>query len=217
VGENFLVHDPINPTREGRRSWQYLIGQRRVRRAPSLAYDTPSSVTSGFSFFDEAFLFNGAIDRYDWKLLGKREVFVPYNTMGFHTRKVSEVLGPDHPNPDHLRWERHRVWVVEATLAPGKRHVIARRRFYLDEDSWLILLYDGWDARGQLWHVGHALPFVAPELPAVLVLPYVIFDQIKGGYVASSLFNEGGRYYQEVPRRPDAYFSPESLAAKGVR
>jgi hypothetical protein len=217
AGENILSHDPINQLGDGRKAWQYVVGQRRVRRSPAISYDNPSVVSSGFSFFDEAFLFNGAIDRYQWKIVGKRELFVPYNTNGFHSKKISEVLGPDHPNPDDVRWELHRVWVVEATLAPGKRHVIPRRRFYLDEDTWLAVLSDGWDAGGQLWHVGLALPFVAPDLPGVVTFPYLIFDLQRRGYVASSLFNEGRRHYQVVAQRPEDYFSPGALGAEGVR
>jgi hypothetical protein len=217
VGENLLIQEPLDQLHEGRRSWQYLVGQRRVRRAPNIAYDNPSSVTSGFTFFDESFLFNGALDRYDWKLVGKQEMYVPYNTQQFHTKKTSEILGPDHLNPDHLRWELHRVWVVEATLAAGKRHVMPRRRFYVDEDTWLVVLYEGWDARGALWHVGHALPLLVPELPAVLVLPYAIYDLVKGGYAVSSLFNEGHLHLQVTERRPDAEFTPAALAAGGVR
>jgi hypothetical protein len=149
--------------------------------------------------------------------VGKQEIYVPYNTERFHSRTIAEALGPAHPNPDHLRWELHRVWVVEATLAAGKRHVLPRRRFYLDEDSWHALLSDGWDAAGKLWHVGHTLPFVAPELPGVVVAPYVIFDLQKGGYVASSLLNEGDRHYEVMPARPAQFFSPGALTAEGVR
>jgi hypothetical protein len=167
--------------------------------------------------FDEIFLFNGAIDRYTWKLLGKQELYIPYNTQQFHRRKISEVLGPAHPNPDHVRWELHRVWVVEATLAPGKRHVMPKRRFYLDEDTWMAVLSDGWDAAGKLWHVGHTLPFIAQELPGVVVSPYVIFDLQRGGYVASSLFNEGSRHYKVIEPRPPSFFSPAALTAEGVR
>jgi hypothetical protein len=217
VGESLLTHDPVDQFEEGRKAWQYIVGQRRVRRAPTVSYDNPSSLTSGFSLFDEIFLFNGAIDRYDWKLVGKRDLIVPYNTARFHTKKISEVLGPHHLNPDHVRWELHRVWVVEATLASGKRHVMPKRRFYLDEDTWLAVLSDGWDARGQLWHVGLALPFVVPELPGVVTGPYVIFDLVKDGYAASSLMNESERHYQVLDRRPDSYFSPGALAAEGVR
>jgi Protein of unknown function (DUF1329) len=217
VGENFLVHEPINQVVDPRRAWLYLTGQRRVRRTPILSYDNPNPVTSGFSMFDEGYMFNGAMDRYDWKLLGKREMYIPYNTHQFHTKKIDEVLGPDHLNPDHVRWELHRVWVVEATLAAGKRHVLPKRRFYLDEDTWMIMLADGWDARGTLWHVGHVLPFIAPELPAVMVCPYVVYDLLKDGYTATSLFNERHQHFQVRARRPESEFSPAALAATGLR
>ena len=198
-------------------AWQYLVGQRRVRRAPTIAYDTPSFITSGFSLSDEISLFIGNLDRYDWKLTGKKEMFVPYNTQRFHIQKVDQVLGPRHLNPDQMRWELHRVWVVEATLAPGKRHVMPKRRLYLDEDSWQVLLSDGWDARGQLWHVGHAMPVLVPELPGVLVFACVIYDLLKGGYAAGPLFNEQQRHYQVVQRWPEEHFSPAALTAEGIR
>jgi len=218
AGEKTLAIYPIGKLSQ---VWQYLVGQRRERRAPSIAYDTPYFVTSGFSFVDEALIFIGNLDRYDWKLVGKKEMLVPYNTQRFHTKKVDEVLGevlgPRHLNPDYMRWELHRVWVVEATLAPGKRHAVPKRRFYLDEDTWQALLSDGWDAGGRLWHVGHAIPVLVPELPGVIVYPYVIYDLLKDGYAASSLFNERQRQYQVVPRRPESFFSPAALAAEGVR
>ena len=205
------------PVGKDRLVWQYLTGQRRVRRTPNFDYDLPNFVTSGFSFVDETFLFIGNLDRYDWKLVGKKEMFVPYNTQRFHTVKVNQVLGTQHVNPDNLRWELHRVWVVEATLAPGKRHAIPKRRFYLDEDSWQVLLSDGWNAAGQLWHVGQAMPLLAPELPGMPVLTYVIYDFLKGGYTISNLLNERQREFQVVMRHPESYFSPDALVAEGVR
>jgi hypothetical protein len=217
VGENLLVHDPVDQFGQGRRAWQYLVGQHRVRRAPTISYDNPDTVASGYNFFDEAFMFNGALDRYDWKLLGKREMFIPYNCQDFHVQKVDVALGPDHVNPDHLRWELHRVWVVEATLASGKRHVMPKRRFYVDEDTWAVASADGWDAGGRLWHVSHSVPMIVPEVPAVVTIPYIIYDFQKRGYVAGSLFNEGGDYYEVMPHRPEDAFSPAALAAEGVR
>jgi hypothetical protein len=217
AGEQILVQEPTDLYREGRRAWQYLVGQRRVRRAPTIAYDNPNFVRSGFGFFDEIYVFNGSLDRYTWKLLGKREMFIPYNTQRFHSGKIADVLGPQHLNPDYERWELHRVWVVEATLAPGKRHQIPRRRFYVDEDSWYALLGDGWDARGQLWHVSYALPILVPELPAIVLLPHVMFDLQRGGYAADSLINETPRKFEVVPRHPDSDFTPEALVRQGVR
>jgi len=217
AGEASLFREPVNKLDPGRQVWQYLVGQRRIRRAPDVSYDNPSTLTSGLSFYDEGYLFSGAMDRYEWKLVGKKEMFIPYNTQQFHTQKVDQVLGPNHLNPDHLRWELHRVWVVEATLAPGKRHALPKRLFYLDEDTWLAVLADGWDARGQLWHTGLTLPFIVPELPAVTVIPFAIYDLLKGAYSVSSMFNERPLYYQIVSRRSENFFSPATLAAEGIR
>lgn len=120
-------------------------------------------------------------------------------------------------NPDHLRWELHRTVVLEARLAPGKRHSVARRLLYLDEDSWLALLYDGWDGKGRLWHTAHAIPFLVPELPAVISFPDVVYDLVAGRYAARYLLNEGSLHYRIVPRRPEGFFSPDALAGEGVR
>ena len=214
AGEKTLV---ITAAGKGFQAWQYLVGQRRVRRAPNIEYDTPNFVTSGFSFIDESYLFLGNLDRYEWKLVGKKEMLVPYNTQRFHTKKVNQVLGPQHLNPDHMRWELHRVWVVEASLAPGKRHVMPKRRFYLDEDTWQALLSDGWDAKGQLWHVGQAIPLLVPEQPGAIVLTYTTYDLLKGGYTAVNMFNEQPRQYQAVMRWPEDYFSSAALVAEGIR
>lgn len=67
--------------------------------------------------FDEVDVFAGRGDRFDWKIVGKKEVLIPYNSNGLHTpTKDSDVLMANHLNPDHVRWELHRVWVIESTL-----------------------------------------------------------------------------------------------------
>ena len=217
AGERYVVFEPIDQFSRPTKVWAYLVGQRRVRPAPTITYDTYDSTTSGVAFVDEVWLFKGALDRYDWHILGKKEMFVPYNNNGFFRRDIHDVLGPRHLNPDHVRWELHRVWVVEARLASGKRHAIARRLLYLDEDSWLGLLYDGWNAQGSLWHTAHALPLIVPELPAVVTFPDVIHDLPAGRYAARYLLNESRLHYQMVPRRPEDEFSPAALVGEGIR
>lgn len=157
AGETLVIHDGIDP-KEPRQAWQYLVGQRRVRRAPTVAYDTPDFVASGANYFDEVQGFFGHPDHYQWKLVGKKEMFIPYNDNAFVTAKLDDVLGKHHLNPDKLRWELHRVWVVEATVAPGKRHAVPKRRYYFDEDSWLITLVDGYDEQGKLWRTSQVPP-----------------------------------------------------------
>ena len=159
AGRILLAYETLNQVAEPRHAWVYNPGQRRVRRAPNIAYDNPGTAADGLRTSDQFDMFNGALDRYDWKLLGKREMYVPYNSYKLHSDKITfaDVLKPLHVNPAYLRYELHRVWVVEATLKEGARHIYKKRVFYVDEDSWMILLSDIYDNRDQLWRVseGH--------------------------------------------------------------
>ncbi|MRV70455.1 DUF1329 domain-containing protein [Duganella sp. FT92W] len=218
AGEALLIRDPMDPVAIGRQSWQYLTGQRRVRKLPNAAYDTPSFVTSGVSNFDEIYVFSGAMDRYDWKLVGKREMLIPYNANKiFAPAKDSDAMAERHLNPEHVRWELHRVWEVEATLAAGKRHVIPKRRFYLDEDTWLAVLADGWDAKGQLWKTFWYLPIVAPDVPAVMAGPFGHYNLQSGDWIANNMMNEKPEQISVGKRQPESYFTPDALAGEGVR
>ena len=140
AGESLMLKDAANPLVQPRRAWQYLPGVRRVKLAPNLAYDTPNPGTAGSDTYDDIYVFNGALDRYDWKLVGKQEMFVPYNTYKLtYIKDPKPLTTPNHLAPEFVSWEKHRVWVVEGTLKSGARHVYAKRRFYLDEDTWNAL------------------------------------------------------------------------------
>jgi hypothetical protein len=217
AGEQILLRDPLDLGAKERQAWQYLSGQRRVRRAPTIAFDTPDFVSSGQNYFDEVFMFLGSLERYNWKLVGKREMYVPYNNNRFLLAKTDEVLSPHHLNSDKMRWELHRVWEVEATLAPGSRHTVPKKRFYVDEDSWSVLLVDGYDAEGKLWRTQYAVPFVAPDIPAVVSTTFTVFNLQAGTWLVNNLYNDQKGPYKVVPRRPEAYFSPDALAGAGLR
>jgi hypothetical protein len=197
--------------------YQYLPGQRRVRKAPNLMYDTPNFFMSGVGAFDEYEMFFGPMDQYQWKLIGKQEMFVPYNVAKFARAPAATVIGKHFIDPAYMRWERHRVWVVEATLAPHKRNVVAKRRFYVDEDSWIALVADEWDASGELWKVLHALPVVIPELPAVVGDSTVLYDLKAGTYGLNAVLNDMKPQYQIIDRLPEQSFSADELAAESVR
>src|SRR5690606_33371197 len=158
AGTILMVHETVNQVKEPRRAWVYNPGRRRVTRAPNVAYDNPGTASDGQRTSDQFDMFNGAPDRYDWKLVGKKELLVPYNAYRLHSDRVrtAEVLQPQHINPDLARYELHRVWVVEATVKPGTSHLYSRRTFYVDEDSWQILVADQYDGRGDLWRVSEA-------------------------------------------------------------
>ncbi len=192
AGDILLVHETMNQVREPRRAWTYNPGQRRVRRAPNVAYDNPGTTTDGLRTADQFDMFNGAVDRYDWRLVGKRELYVPYNSYQLHSDDLSfsDILTPRHVNPEHLRYELHRVWVVEATLARGARHTYKRRTFYIDEDSWQILVADIYDTRDRLWRVseGHVINYY--ENPLIWPTLEVHYDLQARRYLALGLDNE---------------------------
>ena len=192
AGDLLLVHETMNQAREPRRAWTYNPGQRRVRRAPNVAYDNPGTTSDGLRTADQFDMFNGAVDRYDWKLMGKREMYVPYNSYKLHSDRLAftDILKPLHVNPEHLRYELHRVWVLEATLKEGARHIYKRRTLYVDEDSWQILLADIYDNRDQLWRMseGHVINFY--EKPLIWPTLELHTDLQAGRYLALGLDNE---------------------------
>lgn len=216
-GEGYLAWQPLNIVRDRFAAWRYLPGERRARRGPSLSYDTPDPDASGFQTLDEYYIFFGGPDRYDFRIVGKKEMYVPYNNNRFYTLPAREVLGPRHASPDALRYELHRVWVVEGTLAPGKSHVAPRRRLYIDEDTWLAVYSESWDEDGRLWKVGHGTMYLMPDLPAVILGTQFVYDLNLGGYVMSFAFNDEAVHYRVTPPHPAAALAPDALASEAGR
>ena len=217
AGEAILAHE-VSSAANQRGIWQYLVGQRRVRRAPSVSYDTPDSVTSGMSFFDEAFMQFGPWDHHEYKLVGKKEILVPYNNNKAAAAKPEDLFGKDFLNPELVRWELHRVWEVEASLAPGKRHVVNKRKYYMDEDSWQIVLFDGWDAQGQLWRTHFTLTVLAPEVPALYAnVFWGGYNLQTGGYYLNAASNGMSRQVGPAPQLTEKFFTPDELANLGAR
>ncbi len=218
AGEILLVHETINQVKEPRSAWTYNPGQRRVRRAPNVAYDNPGTASDGLRTTDNFDIFSGAPDRYDWKLVGRKEMYVPYNSYKLHSKdvKYNDIVKPNHINQDLARYELHRVWVVEATLKAGTSHIYAKRRFYIDEDSWQILVADHLDARGQMWRVAESHGINYYSVPAYWSTLDALYDLQSGRYTAIGLDNQEAPYKFDV-KFSDADFSPDSLRRAGVR
>ncbi|MDM0110126.1 DUF1329 domain-containing protein [Variovorax sp. J22R24] len=218
AGEALLAQDYINPMKNGRRAWQYLPGQRRVKLAPDIAYDTPNPGAAGASTYDDAWVFNGAMDRYDFKLVGKQEMLVPYNTFKLvYAKDPYAVTTPNHLNPDYVRWEAHRVWVVEATLKADKRHIYAKRTFYVDEDSWIAVASDQYDARGQLYRAGFVYTNPSYEVPAPASMGQSFHDFTTGGYNMTGLMGAYGVGLKYTDPMSATAWSADALAGSGVR
>jgi hypothetical protein len=215
VGEGYIAWQPLDVAADRFIAWRYRPGEHRARKAPSLAYDTPDPDTSGYESLDDYYLFFGGQDRYDFRLVGKREMFIPYNNNRLALRPAREAMSPAHANQDALRYELHRVWVVEGTLASGKHHVAPRRRLYIDEDTWLAVYSEAWDANGRLWKFGHATMMAIPAVPVVFGGSRFMYDLIVGGYCYDFVLSQGGDYRVTGPHAPDD-FSPDALAADSL-
>lgn len=216
-GEALLAIDPVDYVGKARRAWIYMPGQRRVRVAPDASYDTPNPSSGGMATYDDTYLFNGKLDKFDFKLTGKKEMYVPYNTYRFtYNDKPEEVFGPKFINPSVLRWELHRVWVVEAMLKAGQRHIYSKRTFYVDEDSWNAVAVDQYDGRGQLWRPGFAYISQCYDALAVHATTSGHYDLNAGSYYISLWPSSGGVNVSDT-LLPESYWTPDSLAGSGVR
>lgn len=216
AGGQTLIHEPIDQTREARLAWTYNPGQRRVLRAPEASYDSPLSTSDGLRTYDTIDVYNGATDKYDWKLVGKQEMLVPYNTykLASHNLKYQDIIQPNHLNQDLLRYEMHRVWVVEATLKPGARHIYAKRVFYVDEDSWSILSADLYDGRGELWRVQEAHSLQRYDVLSAMHVSEVVYDLQARRYAVYGLENEERSASFGLSAKL-ADFSPSALRRSG--
>ncbi|GAC11969.1 DUF1329 domain-containing protein [Paraglaciecola chathamensis] len=218
AGTALLVHETMDQIREPRQAWTYNTGQRRVRRAPNVAYDAPGTGSDGLRTSDDFDMFNGAPDRYNWELKGKQELYVAYNNYHLHSDKVSyeDILQPGHINPDLTRFEKHRVWVVEATLKPEFRHIYQKRVFFIDEDSWQIQVADMYDNRNELYRVGISHGINYYEVPTQWSTLDVYHDLNSRRYLALGLDNEEKMYEFDADLR-DREFTPEAMRRAGRR
>jgi hypothetical protein len=216
TGNVLLVHETIDQISEPRKAWQYNAGQRRVRRAPQIAYDSPN--TEGMRTSDQVDMFNGAPDRYNWNLVGKKEIYIPYNAYKIidQDSKYEDIIGPGHIDQSYTRYELHRVWHIEATLKEGARHIYGKRSLYLDEDSWQISVADHYDQRGELWRVseGHMMQFINANTPWYSAITN--YDLMSGRYMAE-LNSEEHQAFQFNQRLTRNDFTTAALRRNGKR
>ena len=218
AGTELLVHETVNQVQEPRLAWLYAAGQRRVRRTPNVAYDSPGTASDGMRTTDNFDMFSGAPDKYDWQLLGKREQYVPYNSYKFASKKnrYDEMIQAGHVNPDLLRYELHRVWHVRATLKAGQRHQYKTRDFYFDEDSYQLLVIDHYDNRDNLWRVAESYTINYYDQPLLWTAGDAVYDLTNGRYVMGILSNQEPRAQFGVALSPND-FTPAQLRRESRR
>lgn len=210
-----LVHETANSVDDGRDIWVLPPKIRRMFRIPPVGYDQPFPGAEGLMFIDMIDMYNGAFDRYVWKLVGKREMYIPYNgfRIGDGSRKYADLLKPYHFEQQATRYELHRVWVIEAAERAGRRHSFGKRTFYVDEDSWNVVLVENEDRSGQLWRFqeGHLLPLY--DIQAANTAPMLVYDLKDSRYFASRLSAEDDPPEYDLPMR-EGEFLPAAVKAR---
>jgi len=219
AGNVLLVHDTIDQVKEPRRAWIYNAGQRRVRRAPQVSYDSPGTASDALITSDNFDMYNGAPDRYDWKLEGKKELYVPYNSYKLDDKslKYDDIIKPRHINTQYSRYELHRVYKVVATLKQGKRHIYQKRVHYIDEDTWAILASDFYDGHGNIWRVAEAHNKYFYDIGTALPTVLAYYDLLSGRYLVSGLANEIKTKFDFNQKFMTKDFSPSALRRAGRR
>lgn len=192
AGTYILVHEKAGTGADGRAAWLYSPGLKRIRRAPTVCCDNPYEGTDGHQFYDQVDIFNGSLERYNWKLVGKKEMYIPYNgyKIAGPTVKYKDLAKPKHLNPDLPRYELHRVWVVEANIKPGTSHTFNKRVMYIDEDSWNLVAADNYDSRGNLYQFQEGHYVFGANIQSGTTIPEIIYHFTSGRYFITAAFNE---------------------------
>ena len=213
------IFEPYDYAKNAREVWRYLPGSRRVRRAPTVGFDTPDG-PGGLKTVDEVRGFNGSMERFDWELLGRQEIFVPYHNYRFDDPSLSydELLTKFHANPDYMRYELKRVWVAQGTLKAGERHIYGKRRVYVDEDTGFAVITENYDGRGELWKVVLTNNIYDYGGQGYARRAQMYHDLRAGAYIAERLINDSAPMLYDVnPMKGPAYFSPSNVRKLGKR
>ena len=213
------IFEPYDYAKNAREVWRYLPGSRRVRRAPTVGFDTPDG-PGGLKTVDEVRGFNGSMERFDWELLGRQEIFVPYHNYRFDDPSLSydELLTKFHANPDYMRYELKRVWVAEGTLKAGERHIYGKRRVYVDEDTGFAVITENYDGHGELWKVVLTNNIYDYGGQGYARRAQMYHDLRAGAYIAERLINDSAPMLYDVnPMKGPAYFSPSNVRKLGKR
>jgi hypothetical protein len=214
AGNAEMIADYLDTVEKPRRAWSYTPGQRRVKLAPEFVYDTPVSALGGVTLYDELFMFSGKMDRFDFKLVGKKEMFIPYNSYKFNFEcKDTSQFKQRHADPACERWELHRVWVVESTLKPGMRHAYSKRTYYIDEDSYGAGMFDALDHNGQLYRSMFNTIFQVYDHQIPLALKSVTYDFNRGMYAILGDASVGG-FMIPATALPEQDMGMEAMVAR---
>lgn len=197
-------------------TWLFLPTLRRVRRAPPMV--NGGQLDGELTMDENGIEFRGTVAYWNWKLLGKKEMYVPYNCydMFLPDAEDEEECWAQDLNPERIRYELHRVWVVEGTLKQGLEHPYSKRVGYYDDDCWQPLVADRYDKRGNLWRMYEAYTFADSCNKRRMYMGYIYMNLESGRY---ELF---GGCRKDLPTTTvydigleESFFTVEALRASG--
>lgn len=218
AGNVILVLEALNATiNGGRQAWQYSPGTRRVRRAPNISYDNPGTNSDGLSTSDAFDGYNGALDRYNWKVIDKTPQIIAANDYVAENTPYKDFIKPLHLNQDKIRYELHRTWNFEADLKPSTRHIYARRVYHNDEDAWQIASAELYDGRGQLWRVQELQQVQRYNVPLCGSSAELVYDLQAGRYLALAMQNEEPAFNYFADELDRNRYTPSAIRQLGVR
>ncbi len=214
-----LFHETANSIKKSRAIWVLLGKVGKMLRLPPLGYDQPLYGSQGLAFIDMIDMYNGAFDRYVWKLVGKRELYIPYNAYRLDdgSQKYAQQLTYPTFNADNARYELHRVWVIEATERGGKTHAFGKRIFYVDEDTWNIALVENQDHAGKLWRFQEGHMLTNYEVKSSNCWPVITYDLQQGRYFAERMLAEDPPLQYDLPKITAQDFLPAAVQRKYSR
>ena len=218
AGQVVLALEPTAFVSQYRKAWAYSPGQRRVKRAPQIIHDNPATASDGLATTDTLYGFNGPNDRFTYKLLGRREMYVPYNPYKLASKEATidkVILANGRINQVYTRYELHRQWVVEATLKEGTNHAYSKRVFYRDEDSWETTLIDLYDRRGGLWRHFEDHNLMYYNIGMFNRVAEISYD-INANRMAAFMIDKS-RGPDFSWRSPDSYFTAAAVRRRGIR
>ena len=123
---------------------------------------------------------------------------------------------PTTSRPRSVRSKAVSEIAIEATLAPGKRNVVARRMVYVDEDTWVTATIDEYDGSGNLYKANTVYNLLRPDVPGLI---HVFLNSVNNLQTDDYCTPAGFWNQQASPNLrwlaslPDAMFDPLAMAA----
>lgn len=201
-----------------RSAWLYNPGLRRIRRAPNVGYDNPYEGTDGQQFYDQVDMINGKLDRFSWKLVGRRPMITPYNSVPINSPELEydDILNGLHLNQDLPRYEIHRMWVVEANNLPDVRHTFKKKLIYFNEDTWTATMIDNYDHRDEYYKFQEGHLICLPTMLSCSTVPEIIYDLQSRTYFATAMINED-KPNDFTVSFDERHFDPNKVAKRATR